>query len=221
MRKAILEEVAQRIEDAIRHALHSTPPTSISVPGLANIRFESGTDKNGHAIGGGEVSPQAKMRRIVRNGILEAAQQLSMHAPGVVAISSDFTPPQSLVDTILGGIVRADALERLTPEGQQAVRRLGVFHGGAFETAVLAITGLGDASEGRREVIEQIFARLEQGDRTAVDAYYQWIAGSAEAKAAREQEPTPPQLLKPVRRDADGWFVWRAGTRCWRYGPRG
>lgn len=144
MRKAILEEVAQRIEDAIRHALHSTPPTSISVPGLANIRFESGTDKNGlHAIGGGEVSPQAKMRRIVRNGILEAAQQLSMHAPGVVAISSNFTPPQSLVDTILGGIVRADALERLTPEGQQAVRRLGVFHGGAFETTVLGYYGTG------------------------------------------------------------------------------
>jgi hypothetical protein len=49
------------------------------------------------------------MRRIVRNGILEAAQQLSMHAPGVVAISSDFTPPQALVDTTLGGIVQADA----------------------------------------------------------------------------------------------------------------
>lgn len=109
VRKAILEEVAQRIEDAVRHALYSAPPTSISVPGLANIQFEPGTDKGGlHAIGGGEVSPQAKMRRIVRNGILEAAQQLLMHAPGVVAISSDFTPPQPLVDTTLGGIVRAD-----------------------------------------------------------------------------------------------------------------
>lgn len=40
----------------VRHALHSTPPTSISVPGLANIRFEPGTDKDGlHAIDGGEV----------------------------------------------------------------------------------------------------------------------------------------------------------------------
>jgi hypothetical protein len=110
VRKAILEEVAQRIEDAVRHALHSTSPTSISVPGLANIRFEPGTDRDGlHAIGGGEASLQAKMRRIVRNGILEAAQQLSLHAPGVVAISSDFTPPQPLVDSTLGGIVRADA----------------------------------------------------------------------------------------------------------------
>jgi hypothetical protein len=110
VRTGILEEVAQCIEDAVRHALQAMPPTSVSVPGLAHICFASGTEKGGlHGIGGIEVSPQAKMRRMVKNGILEAAEQLSTHAPGVVAVSSEFAPPKPLMDAVLGGIHRANA----------------------------------------------------------------------------------------------------------------
>lgn len=108
LRAAMLEEIAVRIADGVREATAASPPTSVSVEGIANVRLVPGVEKGGlQAIGGIEISPQAKMRRIVCNGILEAAQQLAAHSPGVVAISSDFTPPKPLADAVLGAIHRA------------------------------------------------------------------------------------------------------------------
>ena len=140
--------------------------------------------------------------------ILVLAQQLKHRAPAELGsrleqLLHPMSDPAEAAADEMSAVLLASlklSLERLTPEDQQAVRRLGVFHGGAYETVVLAITGLGDASEGRRAIMEQILARLEQGDTTAVAAYYTWIGKSPE-------DLTPPQLLQELE-----WVrkLWRS-----------
>ncbi len=53
------------------------------------------------------------------------------------------------------------SLERLSERERHAVRRLGVFQGGAFEDDLLAITGLGESDE--REQLQTLLAALESG----------------------------------------------------------
>lgn len=59
-------------------------------------------------MGGFQISPQATMRRITQNGILEAAKQLRDHGRGAVVLYCDLPPPRNLVDVVLGGLNRAD-----------------------------------------------------------------------------------------------------------------
>jgi len=109
IRKAIQDELAERIGVAVRDATSSVPPHSVDIPGVAKVRIRPDLKGGGiHEIGGISVSPQAKMRRIAVNGVIEAARQLDNHAPGGVVIKSDFTPPIELVDVVLRGLNRAD-----------------------------------------------------------------------------------------------------------------
>ena len=108
IRRGVLEETASRIVDAITLAFSTTPPTSVSVPGIAVIRVREDRDSTQRGLGGIQISPQAKMRRIAQNGILEAAQQLENYGPGAVALYSDFTPPHELADVVLRGLNSKD-----------------------------------------------------------------------------------------------------------------
>ncbi len=54
------------------------------------------------------------------------------------------------------------SLERLSERERHAVRRLGVFQGGAFEDDLLAITELGESDQ--REQLQALLAALESGD---------------------------------------------------------
>lgn len=108
VRSGVLEELAIRLEAAVREALGSTPPRHVQVHGIGYVHLRPDRNTGQLGIGGIEISPQAKMRRIVQNGILEAAQQLEGFAPGAVLIRSDFAPPRPLVETVLRGINRGD-----------------------------------------------------------------------------------------------------------------
>jgi hypothetical protein len=109
-RVAAIDELADRIAVTVREALRSVSPRSMRIPGIGEIRLRPDVQGSGfHAIGGIEVSPQAKMRRIVRNGVLEAAQQLQHLGPGAAVIKSDFTSPKELVDVTLCSLNRADS----------------------------------------------------------------------------------------------------------------
>ena len=55
------------------------------------------------------------------------------------------------------------SLERLTEEERHAVRRLGVFQGGAFEDGLLAITQLGESGNERTQ-LQALLTALESGD---------------------------------------------------------
>lgn len=110
IRDGVRNELAERIAAGILEATNSLPPRSVSIPGVAEIKLRPDLEVSGlHKIGGIEVSPQGKMRRIVRNGILEAAQQLREFGAGAVVIKSDFTPPKELVEAALLGLNRVDA----------------------------------------------------------------------------------------------------------------
>src|SRR5262249_47969980 len=58
------------------------------------------------------------------------------------------------------------SLERLSERERDAVRRLGVFQGGAFEDNLLAITKLGESDE--RQQIQAMLAAWDRGDARAV-----------------------------------------------------
>lgn len=60
------------------------------------------------------------------------------------------------------------SLDRLGPEAQQWLLRLGVFQGGAFEDDLLAITGLGlTEAQAQRRRLRQVIEKLQRGEAVA------------------------------------------------------
>lgn len=108
-REAVRDELAERIGLAVREATQSDPPRSVRIPGIAEVRLRPDLEGYGiHGVGGIQVSPQAKVRRMIVNGVLEAAKQLEEFGTGAVMIKSDLTPPQNLVEVALSGLNRAE-----------------------------------------------------------------------------------------------------------------
>jgi len=73
----------------------------------------------------------------------------------VSSIADEGTPPSLIASLQL-------SLERLSERERHAVRRLGVFQGGAMEDNLLAITELGESDE--REQLQALLAALDSGD---------------------------------------------------------
>lgn len=80
-------------------------------------------------------------------------QLLSDEATSGIAVEG--TPPSLIASLQL-------SLERLSEHERHAVRRLGVFQGGAFENGLLAITELGDNEKGRQ--LHTLLAAWDSGD---------------------------------------------------------
>ena len=78
----------------------------------------------------------------------------------VSGIAIEGTPPSLIASLLL-------SLERLSETERHAVRRLGVFQGGAMESELLAITELGESDEERKQ-LEALLAALESGDPRAI-----------------------------------------------------
>jgi len=78
------------------------------------------------------------------------------------------------------------SLDRLDAAARQALPSLGVFHGGAFEDDLVAITGLGGPRERAR--LERLLTDIERGDIQAV----------LRAMNAPTGADTPPELLARV-----------------------
>ena len=74
----------------------------------------------------------------------------------ISSIAEEGTPPSLIASLQL-------SLERLSEAERHAVRRLGVFQGGAFEDDLLAITELGESDEKRKQ-FKALLAALESGD---------------------------------------------------------
>jgi len=81
---------------------------SVHTPGIAEIRIREDRDNAQRGLGGIQISPQAKMRRIAQNGVVEAARQLNDYGEGAVVLYSDFTPARELADAVFAGLNRAD-----------------------------------------------------------------------------------------------------------------
>jgi hypothetical protein len=108
VRLGVLDELADRISAAVTQSLSANPPCSVRIPGVAEIRPRPDNPDSQRGIGGIEISPQGKTRRIITNGVLDAAQQLQGYTRGAVIVRADFTPPAELVDVVLCGLNRAD-----------------------------------------------------------------------------------------------------------------
>jgi hypothetical protein len=108
VKMGILDELADRISAAARQSLSANPPCPVRIPGVAEIRPRPENPGSQRGIGGIEITPQGKTRRIVTNGVLDAAQQLHAYRPGAVVVGADFTPPAELIDVVLCRINRAD-----------------------------------------------------------------------------------------------------------------
>lgn len=108
IKEGILEELAEKICAARTEALTCDPPRSVQIPGVAQIRIKPDLPGSQYGIGGIEITPQGRMRRIATNAILEGARQLQAYLPGAIVVRTDFIPPESLVDVVLRGVNRAD-----------------------------------------------------------------------------------------------------------------
>jgi len=107
-RKTIQRGIAERLCEAIKEAFQTDPPRSIRIHGIGVVRVRPDLPNSQRTIGGIQVSPQAKTRRIITNGVLEAAEQLRGYGPGAIAINAHFAPPEALLDLALQAINRAN-----------------------------------------------------------------------------------------------------------------
>lgn len=110
----------------------------------------------------------------------------------VSSIAEKGTPPSLVASLQL-------SLERLSEAERHAVRRLGVFQGGAFEDDLLAITELGESEEERKK-LEALLAALESGDpRVVLRAMGTELPDDAEIPAELLAQLTKnPELEKHV-----------------------
>ncbi|MEM9366221.1 MAG: tetratricopeptide repeat protein [Planctomycetota bacterium] len=103
---------------------------------------------------------------------------------GASSLIADEGTPDSLVASL------QLSLERLSDEERHAVRRLGVFQGGAFEDDLLAITELGE-SDSEREQLQTLLSALDGGDpRVLLQMMGMNLPDGAEV---------PPELLEEIR----------------------
>jgi hypothetical protein len=80
----------------------------LHIPSIADIQFFPERQTSQRGVGGIEISPHAKMRKILKNAMLEGAQQLATGVPGVIVVHSDFAPPHALADAVLNAANRSD-----------------------------------------------------------------------------------------------------------------
>lgn len=105
---AIRDEIAERIRTKIADADLALLPLELQLTGVARILIRSReTDGVGGSVGGIEVSPVAKLRKILVNGVLPALQQLARSECGVIAISSEHLPDQTLFEVAMDGLSKA------------------------------------------------------------------------------------------------------------------
>jgi hypothetical protein len=107
-RWGIQEELVAKICQSIHDATHSQPPRTIETPGICTVNFRPENPGSQRGVGGVEISLQAKMRRIVRNGVFVAARQLQNYGHGAVVVKADVSIPEPVVAVTLNGINRAD-----------------------------------------------------------------------------------------------------------------
>jgi hypothetical protein len=106
--EAVLLEIVQAISAALGSIKAPTEDTRIRVGGVATIEMKPrAATGSGGAMGGIAISPTAKLRRIITNGVLPALRQLEGFSLGVVAVYSDFPPDPELFALTMRAIVRA------------------------------------------------------------------------------------------------------------------
>ncbi|ROH93609.1 hypothetical protein ED208_03550 [Stagnimonas aquatica] len=113
---AIRDEIAARIENQISEVDISKLPHEVSMPGVARIRVqERVADGVGGSVGGIEISPVAKLRKIIVNGVLPALGQLAASECGIVAVRSEHLPDALLFEIAMDALAKAkpDAMSRI------------------------------------------------------------------------------------------------------------
>lgn len=97
----IREEIAARIKTLVGQ------PGEAVIPGVAVVRVLPIEPDNRGSISGFPISPHAKMRHILQNGILRGLKQLPSDRTGVIAIFCDFPPMAELIRLVLDSGIAA------------------------------------------------------------------------------------------------------------------
>ncbi|NEP18672.1 MAG: tetratricopeptide repeat protein, partial [Leptolyngbya sp. SIO4C1] len=86
------------------------------------------------------------------------------------------------------------SLDRLGPEAQRWLPRLGVFQGGAFEDDLLAITGLGlTPQQAQQRELKRAIERLQRGESVSAEAQWRQLL-----QLAQEQPEALSSLLEQL-----------------------
>lgn len=109
LRREIINEFADRIARALIEAQPIAKSVqALRIPGIADIKFFPERQASQRGVGGIEISPHAKMRKILQNAVFVGAQQLAEGVPGAVVVHSDYAPAYDLADAVLRAANRSD-----------------------------------------------------------------------------------------------------------------
>ncbi len=123
------EQLLVEFEREIEFGLLQKPTSDdgwVSLGGLGRVRMASKAKGEFGSVSGFAISPTAKLRRILRNGVLEAAEQLPLDLPGLIAVFSFYQPDLKLADIAFRAVCKS------RPELMSHVVALVVFPGGTI-----------------------------------------------------------------------------------------
>jgi hypothetical protein len=101
--RELITGIAERIAvELVRAGSSGKTHEQLNIPGIADIRFFPDRPSYQRGVGGIEVSPHPKMRKILQNAVETGAKQLRARGEsGVVIVRSDFVPLPDIVDVVL------------------------------------------------------------------------------------------------------------------------
>ncbi|MGC2520441.1 MAG: hypothetical protein WA373_15195 [Burkholderiales bacterium] len=122
----LLAEFEQEIAIGLQRAVDSNSYEWNSLGGLGRVRMALKGGGEYGSVSGFEISPTAKLRRILRYGVLEAASQLPSDIPGLIAVYSYYLPDPSLA------AIAFRAICKVRPHLMSKIVALVVFPGGTI-----------------------------------------------------------------------------------------
>lgn len=109
LNRAVLDAIVSRVVAVLGSALDSpTPFGTHSVPGVAEIRIAPYGGGMRGSVGGIEVSHVAKLRRLLKNGVLRAWRQVARGESSAIIVHSNVALHPDLFALVVDAIVRSD-----------------------------------------------------------------------------------------------------------------
>jgi hypothetical protein len=99
---AITRALTARVEQAVHETMlaNSAIPADVDVPGIARVHLGYTGSTDGPKVTGIPSSPTRELRRILTNGLLNAATQIGRDVPGVVVVHCEHLPDAALARVV-------------------------------------------------------------------------------------------------------------------------
>jgi hypothetical protein len=105
---AVMNGVVEAVKSIVVEKLQAGQlPAELEIDGLMTGKLFLKQENVDSSVSGASTSSVAKLRRIITNAVLEAAEQLSGDHPGVVCAYSDYIPEPGLARTVFDALTKS------------------------------------------------------------------------------------------------------------------